>query len=126
MNLEQTLEKIVEHAHEELRIVRKRAEQKTAARDHGKDYHEAQTAADRLDHYAHLVRRIPCSLGSLSDDLCRALVVPEPEKARLSQPSVAGPFGKSDLSDEVRTHPVRAAGQSSRVYKRRLGRRQLP
>jgi hypothetical protein len=56
MNLEQTLEKIVEHAHEELRIVRKRAEQKTAARDHGKDYHEAQTAADRLDHYAHLVR----------------------------------------------------------------------
>lgn len=33
MNLEQTLEKIVEHAHEELRIVRKRAEQKTAARD---------------------------------------------------------------------------------------------
>jgi hypothetical protein len=58
MNLEQTLEKIVEHAHEELRIVRKRAEQKTAARDHGKDYHEAQTAADRLDHYAHLVRRL--------------------------------------------------------------------
>ena len=32
MNLEQTLEKIVEHAHEELRIVRKRAEEKTAAR----------------------------------------------------------------------------------------------
>ena len=58
MNLEQTLEKIVEHAHEELRVVRKRAEQKTAARDHGKDYHEAQTAADRLDHYAHLVRRL--------------------------------------------------------------------
>ena len=29
MNLEQTLEKIVEHAHEELRIVRKRAEEKT-------------------------------------------------------------------------------------------------
>jgi hypothetical protein len=58
MNLEQTLEKIVEHAHEELRIVRKRAEQKTAARDHGKDYHEAQTAADRLDHYAHSVRRL--------------------------------------------------------------------
>ena len=32
MNLEQTLEKIVEHAHEELRVVRKRAEEKTAAR----------------------------------------------------------------------------------------------
>jgi hypothetical protein len=58
MNLEQTLEKIVEHAQEELRIVRKRAEEKTAARDHGKDYHEAQTAADQLDHYAHLVRRL--------------------------------------------------------------------
>jgi hypothetical protein len=58
MNLEQALQKVVEHAHEELRIVRKRAEQKTAARDHGKDYHEAQTAADRLDHYAHLVRRL--------------------------------------------------------------------
>ena len=47
MNLEQTLEKIVEHAHEELRIVRKRAEEKTATRDHGKDYHEAQVAADQ-------------------------------------------------------------------------------
>jgi hypothetical protein len=58
VNLEQTLEKIVEHAHEELRIVRKRAEEKTAARDHGKGYREAQVAADRLDHYAHLVRRI--------------------------------------------------------------------
>ena len=58
MNLEQTLEKIVEHAHDELRIVRKRAEEKTAARDHGKDYHEAQAAADRLDHYAHQLYRL--------------------------------------------------------------------
>jgi hypothetical protein len=58
VNLEQALEKVVEHAHEELRVVRKRAEEKTGARDHGKDYHEAQTAADRLDHYAHLVRRL--------------------------------------------------------------------
>jgi hypothetical protein len=58
IGLEQTLEKIVEHAHDELRIVRKRAEEKTPARDHGKDYHEAQVAADRLDHYAHLVRRL--------------------------------------------------------------------
>ena len=30
----------------------------TPARDHGHDYHEAQTAADRLDHYAHQVRRL--------------------------------------------------------------------
>jgi hypothetical protein len=58
MNLEQALEKIVEHAHTELRIVRKRAEERTAARDHGKDYHEAQAAADQLDHYAHLVRQL--------------------------------------------------------------------
>ena len=58
MDLEETLEKIVELAREELHIVRKRAEEKTPARDHGKDYHEAQTAADRLDHYAHLVRRL--------------------------------------------------------------------
>ena len=58
MDLEETLEKIVEHAREELHIVRKRAEEKTPARDHGKDYHEAQTAADLLDHYAHQVRRL--------------------------------------------------------------------
>ena len=58
VDLEETLDKIVELAREELHIVRKRAEQKTAARDHGKDYHEAQTAADQLDHYAHLVRRL--------------------------------------------------------------------
>jgi hypothetical protein len=58
VNLEETLEKIVELAREELRVVRKRAEEKTAARDHGKDFHEAQTAADRLDHYAHQVRRL--------------------------------------------------------------------
>jgi hypothetical protein len=58
MDLEQTLEKIVELAREELHIVRKRAEEKTAARDHGKGYHEAQDAADRLDHYAHQLYRL--------------------------------------------------------------------
>jgi hypothetical protein len=58
MNFEQALDKIVENAREELRIVRKIAGQKTAARDHGKDYDEAQAAADRLDHYAHLARRL--------------------------------------------------------------------
>jgi hypothetical protein len=58
MNLEQALEKVVEHAREELHVVRKRTEERTPARDHGKDYHEAQTAADRLDHYAHVVRRL--------------------------------------------------------------------
>jgi hypothetical protein len=58
MNLEETLEKIVELAREELHIVRKRAEEKTPARDHGKDYHEAEEAADRLDHYAHQLYRL--------------------------------------------------------------------
>jgi hypothetical protein len=58
MNLEETLEKVVELAREELHIVRKRAEEKTPARDHGADYHEAQNAADRLDHYAHQLYRL--------------------------------------------------------------------
>ncbi|HXW58903.1 MAG TPA: hypothetical protein VEJ23_05435 [Solirubrobacteraceae bacterium] len=58
MDLQQTLEKLVENAHEELHVVRKRAEEKTPARDHGKDYHQAQEAADRLDHYAHQLHRL--------------------------------------------------------------------
>jgi hypothetical protein len=58
VNLEETLEKIVELAREELHIVRKRAEERTPARDHGKDFHEAQNAADRLDHYAHQLHRL--------------------------------------------------------------------
>jgi len=37
---------------------RKRAEEKTPARDHGKDYHAAQDAANRLDHYAHELYRL--------------------------------------------------------------------
>lgn len=53
MDLEQTLARLVELGREELHIVRKRAEEKTPARDHGKDYHEMLQAADRLDHYAH-------------------------------------------------------------------------
>jgi hypothetical protein len=44
--------------HEELHIVRKRAEEKTAARDHGHDFDEMKRAADRLDHYAHQLRRL--------------------------------------------------------------------
>lgn len=56
--LETTLDRIVELAREELHIVRKRAEEKTAARDHGHDFHEMQTAADRLDHYAGQLRRL--------------------------------------------------------------------
>ena len=58
MDLEQALARIVELSREELRIVRKRAEENTPARDHGQDYHEMTQAADRLDHYAHLLRRL--------------------------------------------------------------------
>jgi hypothetical protein len=58
MDLEETLAKIVELSREELRIVRKRAEEKTAPREHGHDFHEMQRAADRLDHHAHLLRRL--------------------------------------------------------------------
>ena len=58
MNLEETLAKIAELSREELHIVRKRAEEKTPARDSGHDYNEMRQAADRLDHYAHLLRRL--------------------------------------------------------------------
>ena len=58
MDLEETLAKVVELSREELRIVRKRAEEKTPARDHGHDYHEMLNAADRLDHHTHLLRRL--------------------------------------------------------------------
>ena len=58
MNLEETLEKVVELAREELHIVRKGSEEKNAAREHGKGYHEAQGAADRLDHYARKLHRL--------------------------------------------------------------------
>lgn len=58
MSLETTLNEIVELARAELHIVRKRAEERTAARDHGHDFHEMQDAADRLDHLAHRLRRL--------------------------------------------------------------------
>ncbi len=58
MDLEEALGKVVELSREELRIVRKRNEERTPARDHGHDFHEMQQAADRLDHYAHLLRRL--------------------------------------------------------------------
>lgn len=58
MDLEEVLAKVVELSREELRIVRKRAEEKTAARDHGHDYHEMLLAADQLDHHAHRLRRL--------------------------------------------------------------------
>jgi hypothetical protein len=58
MDLEETLNKVVELAREELSIVRKRAEERTPARDHGHGFHEMVDAADRLDHYAHQLRHL--------------------------------------------------------------------
>jgi hypothetical protein len=58
MNLEETLAKVVELGREELHIVRKRAEEKTPARDHGHDFEEMKRAADRLDHSAPQLRRL--------------------------------------------------------------------
>ena len=49
---------VVELSQEELHIVRKRAEEKTPARDHGQDFDDMKLAADRLDHYAHTLRRL--------------------------------------------------------------------
>jgi hypothetical protein len=58
MDLEETLNKVVELAREELSIVRKRGEERTPARDHGHDFHEMVEAADHLDHYAHQLRHL--------------------------------------------------------------------
>ncbi len=58
MDLQEVLARVAELSHEELRIVRKRAEEKTPARNHGHDFDEMRRAADQLDHYAHLLRRL--------------------------------------------------------------------
>jgi hypothetical protein len=58
MDLQEVLTRVAELSHEELRIVRKRAEEGTAARNHGHDFDEMRRAADQLDHYAHLLRRL--------------------------------------------------------------------
>jgi hypothetical protein len=58
VTLEETLDKVAELSRDELRIVRKRAEERTPARDHGHDFHEMQQAADRLDRYANELRKL--------------------------------------------------------------------
>ena len=50
MDLEQALDKIVELSREELHIVRKQAEDKTAARDLGEDDLEMTRTAVRRSH----------------------------------------------------------------------------
>ena len=58
MDLQEVLTRVAELSHEELRIVGKRAKEKTPARNHGHDFDEMRRAADQLDHYAHLLRRL--------------------------------------------------------------------
>ncbi|MFF1633476.1 hypothetical protein [Leifsonia sp. NPDC058248] len=58
MDLESVLEKVAELSREELHIVRKRAEEKTVARDHSHDFHEMQDLAKRLDEYAKHLRTL--------------------------------------------------------------------
>jgi len=58
MDLQEVLTRVAELSSEELHIVRKRAEESTPARDHGHDFDEMRRAADRLDHYTHLLRRL--------------------------------------------------------------------
>jgi hypothetical protein len=72
MDLEETLNHVVELAREELQIVRKRSHEKTANREHGHDYREAQDAADRLDHYAHQLHPQGWRKRSAADEPDRA------------------------------------------------------
>ena len=58
MDLQEALTKVAELSHDELRIVRKRAEESTPARDSGHDYDEMRRLADELDHHAHVLRRL--------------------------------------------------------------------
>jgi hypothetical protein len=58
MDLLEALSKVAELSHEELSILRKRAEESTPARDSGHDYDEMRRAADQLDHHAHILRRL--------------------------------------------------------------------
>jgi Mg2+ and Co2+ transporter CorA len=58
MDLQEVLAKVAELSREELHLVRKRAEERTPARDHGQDFDEISHVADQLDHYAHVLRRL--------------------------------------------------------------------
>ena len=64
-------------------------------------------------------RRCGRSTGPLPDDLVRALVVAQPEEARLAQPTVVRPLGEADLGDQLGPGPVRAPWDRSSVDERR-------
>ncbi|MCD0448616.1 hypothetical protein LO762_05315 [Actinocorallia sp. API 0066] len=58
MNIETALQKLIEHAEEELHIRRHRDQEKTNRADHGHDEAELLTSARKLDEYAHEVLKI--------------------------------------------------------------------
>jgi hypothetical protein len=64
-----------------------------------------------------------CSSGPLPDDLGGGLVVAQPEKARLPQPTVTRPLGEADLGDQLGAGPVRAARDRSRIESQRSPQR---
>src|SRR5690242_2100791 len=60
----------------------------------------------------------------LSNHVGRAFVVAQPEEARLTQPTVARPFGEPDLCDDLGLRPVCSGRHRASINERRLGRLQ--
>ncbi|MCP2337740.1 hypothetical protein [Actinomadura rupiterrae] len=57
MNATETnLERLIEHAQAELHWRRRRDNEKANIADHGKDFTKMMRNADKLDHYAELIR----------------------------------------------------------------------
>ena len=66
-----------------------------------------------------------CSLGPLPHNLWRALVVAKSAEARLAQPTIACPLGKTNLGNQFGAGPMRAARNRPHLDKRRRRRLHL-
>ena len=53
----------------------------------------------------------PHHSSALTNDIFRSLVIPQAEESRVSQLASRRPLGESDLSDELRFHPMHAASR---------------
>src|ERR1700694_4659703 len=51
----------------------------------------------------------PHHSSALTNDIFRPLVIPQAEESRVSQLASRRPLGESDLSDELRFHPMHTA-----------------
>ena len=69
--------------------------------------------------------RAPQDSGELPNDIGRSFVLTQTEEARLTQPTFARPFGKSDLCDKLRPRPV-CSGQGPAGHRRTVGLRSPP